>query len=637
MPAASIESHAPPVVPSILSWQLSPSFPAYPWRVQAGGPSVPFFTIPSTPPQFLPAHSYPYTFAPMPAIATPPFSINPIQQVPAPLTVPSYAGVAVPHVSGLHAELVVSSADNAATMQGPRGFIADPTAPNVPLSHLTAGAVIHPYAHTTQDHTLSMAPGPAHPVNQVSVVVDPRLNPHVSVSGRQRQQQQPQGDHWLRSTNGRMMDTRARHSANNEPTSRQSRESLFHVMTSNARFSEGNHRRQDPAAMLSSHLSVPGPSGVQQQVSGRPAHPPSQSPNSLSPGVSGLSTLETSDDDSDLGSPFHWSLTSSTSPQHIQYIDPPNDYILSESPSTRASSDESSESSPTSQQRAMGSALQTLADAAALLSSSPQSDSNSSEDVHLVANHISNTTGVAPPTTTSTSRSELPPSQPVATPYSSHPPPMHPSMYRGNHSGVLTMPPQTNVYHPSQLAPAAYHPGPAHLEELPVFVPVIHPSVEHLEPSDSVGPLARSDGTAVLYAPHDGSVVMPPQPIPMSDMPSLIRVQGQRNMMPPDQWPAVVEQRTAQQLPPPPPAGFIRPRPMVATGPHAGGFWEEVMVRLMYMYNYCVCIVIQCTIVITCYFLCIAYTIVLLLVLYMTYMYVDLHTLRQLLFASTYM
>ncbi len=534
----------------------------------------------------------------MPAIATPPFSINPIQQVPAPLTVPSYAGVAVPQVSGLHAELVVSSAENVAAMQGRRGFIADPTAHNAPLSHLTAGTVIHPYAHTTQDHTLSMAPGPAHPVNQVSVVVDPRLNPQVSVNGRQRQQQ---GDHWVRSTNGRMMDTRARHPANNESTS-QSGESLFHVMTSNARFSGG--RRQDTATMLSSHLSVPGPSGV-QHVSGHPAHPPSQSPNSLSPGVSGLSTLETSDDDSDLGSPFHWSLSSSTSPQHIQYIDPPNDYMLSEieSPSTRASSEESSESSPTSQQRAMGSALQTLADAAALLSSSPQSDSNSSEDVHLVANHnhipnSSNTTGVAPPTTTSTPRSEPPPPQPIATPYSSHPPPIHPSMYRSNHGGVLTMPPQPNVYHPSQLAPAAYHPGPAHLEELPVFVPVIHPSVEHLEPSDSVVPLARGDGTAVLFASHDAGVVMPPQPLPMGDMPPLIRIQGQRTMMPPDQWPAVMEQRTAQQLPPPPPAGFIRPQPMVATAPHAGGFWEEVMVRLMYMYNYCVCIactVIQCT------------------------------------------
>ena len=110
--SATTESqHLPPashVMPSILSWQLSPSFPAYPWRVQTAGPSVPFFTIPSTPPQFLPAHTYPYTFAPMPAIAAPPFSINPFQPVPA-VTVPSYAGVTVPQVTGLNGEVIMSS------------------------------------------------------------------------------------------------------------------------------------------------------------------------------------------------------------------------------------------------------------------------------------------------------------------------------------------------------------------------------------------------------------------------------------------------------------------------------------------------------------------------------------------------
>ena len=54
--------------------------------MQAAG--VPFFTFPSTPPQFLPSNSYPYTFAPLPAA---PFSINPMQPVP---------GIAVPQVPG---------------------------------------------------------------------------------------------------------------------------------------------------------------------------------------------------------------------------------------------------------------------------------------------------------------------------------------------------------------------------------------------------------------------------------------------------------------------------------------------------------------------------------------------------------
>ena len=70
-------SHPPPttILPHLLSWQTSQSFNTYPWRVQN---NVPFFTFPSTPPQYLPAHSYPYTFAPLPAA---PFSISPMQPV----------------------------------------------------------------------------------------------------------------------------------------------------------------------------------------------------------------------------------------------------------------------------------------------------------------------------------------------------------------------------------------------------------------------------------------------------------------------------------------------------------------------------------------------------------------------------
>ena len=190
--SATTESQPPPashVMPSILSWQFSPSFPAYPWRVQTAGPSVPFFTIPSTPPQFLPAHSYPYTFAPMPAIAAPPFSINPFQPVPA-VTVPSYAGVTVPQVTGLNGEVIMSS-----TTYPPSHPLSD-----VPSSAAQMPAAVIPHFPHQEDGSVSLAVNaipagaanvaaianavaaaaagrPAHPVNQVSVVVDPRMNP----------------------------------------------------------------------------------------------------------------------------------------------------------------------------------------------------------------------------------------------------------------------------------------------------------------------------------------------------------------------------------------------------------------------------------------------------------------------------
>lgn len=72
---------------------MSRSLSAYPWRVQHD--NVPFFTFPSTPPSFLAANHYPYTFAP-------PISINQIAPGPAG-PVPSYAGIAVPNVTGVDA------------------------------------------------------------------------------------------------------------------------------------------------------------------------------------------------------------------------------------------------------------------------------------------------------------------------------------------------------------------------------------------------------------------------------------------------------------------------------------------------------------------------------------------------------
>ena len=616
VPAASIENSTP-VVPSILSWQLSPSFPAYSWRVQAGGPSVPFFTIPSTPPQFLPAHSYPYTFAPMPAIAAPPFSINPIQPVPAPLTIPSYAGVSVPQVSGLHAELVASSANNS-TIQGPGRFID-----STPMTHLSAGTVIHPYAHTTQDPTLSMPPGPAHPV---SVVVDARLNPqnvvHSSESRRESRQRQSDHAHWVQQqqrqqqqqqqqqhrsvNNNRMTDARSSsinrlQSSSNVGSERVTNpESLYHV---DARYT--TQRRSDMP--MATYSNIPGPSGLQQVDN----HSTTQSPSNMFLSNSGIN-LESSDDDydADSESPFQWSINNPNlfnSPVHAPFIDGTNDFMssASSSPSIGGSADERS---PTSQQRAMGSALQTLADAAALLSSSPQSISNSSDDTEQTNSSTmspledrrtlpNSSSSSLPMTTTSSQRADLhrqQQNQPVT--YSSLPPATSVRhSYQQNHNRVLTITqqPQPNVYnniHPSQLAPAGYH-TTAHFEELPLFVPVIHPSVDSLE-AETVNPIAGAEGTAVIYTPHEnGGVVVTSPPIQMAEVPPLIRIAtapNQRNIIP-EQWP-IVEQRTAQQIPPPP-AGFIRPQPVVTTAPPGGGFWEEVMVRFMT----CTCIHVHAT------------------------------------------
>ena len=79
---------------------MSQSLNGYPWRMQTG--NVPFFTFPSTPPSFLPANPYPYTFAP-----APPFSINQIAQVPTTaVPVPSYAGIAVPQAAAVDSIVV---------------------------------------------------------------------------------------------------------------------------------------------------------------------------------------------------------------------------------------------------------------------------------------------------------------------------------------------------------------------------------------------------------------------------------------------------------------------------------------------------------------------------------------------------
>eukprot|EP00731_Ephydatia_muelleri_P007151 Em0003g1399a len=111
-------SNGPAIVSNILSWQISQSFPTFPWRMHAANTGVPFFTIPATPPQFLPAHSYPYTFAPMPGA---PFSISPLSN---PIAVPSYTTIPVPppQIAPMDAAMTFTAAPTpaATTLEGNR-------------------------------------------------------------------------------------------------------------------------------------------------------------------------------------------------------------------------------------------------------------------------------------------------------------------------------------------------------------------------------------------------------------------------------------------------------------------------------------------------------------------------------------
>ena len=92
--------------------------------------SVPFFTFPSTPPSYIPANSYPYTFAPLPA---PPFSINPIQPGAATATVAvpsmSYTGIAVPQVTAVEPIVTLNSAPALAA-----GVVHPGQAPTYPVA-----------------------------------------------------------------------------------------------------------------------------------------------------------------------------------------------------------------------------------------------------------------------------------------------------------------------------------------------------------------------------------------------------------------------------------------------------------------------------------------------------------------------
>ena len=529
-PPVSVEpsSHLPSssrVLSSLLSWQLSPSFPPYPWRA---APSVPFFTIPSTPPQFLPAHSYPYMFAPMPAIAAPSFSINPGRvPVPASIAIPSYAGVAVPRVTGLHAELVVTTASDAPLQQGGTtimegGRVNNVQAPpNAPPTGLAA-AVIHSFPPQTvpPDHPLGVPP------NQVSVVVDPRGG--------------------IVGTGGEVPTVQTTTEPQSWPHQWQAPPSMARTNWFGETSSQNSSSSSNPSSS----------SGASQSDTNRPSqstrhHRQTSSPSSLSspfslPFFSPMPPggLESSDDDlSDVNSPLHW----------------PN----AQPPSTRTPRTGSSiEQSPSSSNGSNGdtSALQTLADAAALLSSPTPSMSDTEEVISYYDSDSSSQN--------SSFAEDADPNHGIylqIPPRLSHPAP--PANHIQTNGNVLAVPTGGHGYAP----PQAYRHQSSTLEEVSLFVPVIHPPVE-----EQTGP------AQVLYPTQEGGVILPPQQ-PIAEVPSLIHMtaQGSHNIVPVQEpWPAAAA--AAAIVESQPGAAYI-PRPIIpANGPHphnGGGFWEEVMVR----------------------------------------------------------
>ena len=151
-PAVAAAAAGSEILPSLLSWQMSQSLNTYPWRMQTG--SVPFFTFPSTPPSYIPANSYPYTFAPLPA---PPFSISPIQPGAgtATVAVPSYTGIAVPQVTAVEPIVTLNSAPALAA-----GVVHAAQPPTYPVAAAAIQSLNESGEAQIQNVTLASHPNP---------------------------------------------------------------------------------------------------------------------------------------------------------------------------------------------------------------------------------------------------------------------------------------------------------------------------------------------------------------------------------------------------------------------------------------------------------------------------------------------
>lgn len=442
----------------------------------------------------------------MPAIAAPPFSINP-GGIPASIAIPSYAGVSVPQVTGLHAELVVSSTSGGSSLQGAQNYIQG--SGNGPAGLLSTAAVIHQFPQTVPD-PLTI---PTHP-NQVSVVVDPRGG--ISVPTGEVPITQPTHDHiwshqwqtppphmsrptWMNDSLSPSYYSTPSPTYNSQPlVSSISNNHWTRINSDNPRPSQSTH-----VGLMTHSRQSSSPSSLNSPVS-----LPFLSP--MPPG-----SMESSDDDlSNSSSPFQW----------------PHPAPLSIIETLRTGS--SDEQSPPSSTNQSNSALQTLADAAALLSSSPRSDEGSYDETDESSRHSfipeSDSDDLYIPTVLAPSAPPLQSNRLV----SSH----HGNMLTGA-GRSYPLPPGLGNYHRQS-------------EELPVFVPVIHPTIDE----------------NAMFAPQEGGLILPVQQ-PLAEVPSMIHVtQGGHTIMPvPDPWPAIVE----------PP--YIHSHQLLSRA-NGGGFWEEVLV-----------------------------------------------------------
>ena len=588
----------------------------------------------------------------MPAIAAPPFSINPFHQVPAAasLTIPSYAGVTVPQVTGLNGEVIMSSTTY------PSHQLSDvpSTAAQLPA------AVIPHFPHPHDDGAVSLATvgaanaaaiagvaaaasggRPSHPVNQVSVVVDPRMNPSAVL---QPAEVAPNTG-LLQALQGEMSNTHMNPAGLQIPSVPSRPLDLAQEGWMLAGAQPARQRSQDimgnatpspvqsllqsiPTASINTsrpsdlppaqNWDLPGPSGLHFHRP-LPSHSPSAStPSSDSSGGSLFSPLSSMADLPDSDSEYS---SHATPFMHVDGASPQIDSSSQSTPSV-------DESSPGSQQGGMSSALQTLADAALLLSESPQTDSPTLSEENSPTMERGRGGGGGGGGGGGEGRGRQGGRQREER---GHPIVMGEAdeLYaRGAPS--ISFPqsaqlPQPNIHHTGALPPTL-----AAAEDLPVFLPVIHPANEasahaHLP---SV-PVSVPSGTAqrIVYPPQERAMNVAIAVIP--EVPPLIHMaQGPHSVAPVSEhyWPSMtapvpiaaphpiptpghhpgphavvprVQEPPPQAMPPPPPPQQQQQlqqqqqhqqqqqqQHLMQAVPHgrqqaASSFWDDVMVRVI--------------------------------------------------------
>ena len=376
--------NTPTILPNLLSWQMSQSLNTYPWRMQATG--VPFFTFPSTPPQFIPANSYPYTFAPLPAA---PFSISPMQHGASSVHMPTYTGLVVPQMTAVETAAVPLNSNHAIAasaaaagyaMAAPPAAVPSQPVPDQELQAVavTLGGEGNHILHVIRPHNVEHSEQSLH---QFSGVAQPVVVPNAPPA--------------LIPTEGPVpipsLSTNAPQYATAFEVVPQAIQHLEHSIQSpqsTARAGHTHHIHSQPPAAAdpidlssssaplltsntSSHLSLPlddsqggwdmpGPSGLNHPT--RHAHTISDSSPESSPEMSNYQSFSLANDsDMDLQS-------------NLDISDSSELYEESSESNSSLSSDQ--EDSPINHEldesnEARASALHTLADAAAILASSP--------------------------------------------------------------------------------------------------------------------------------------------------------------------------------------------------------------------------------------------------------------------------